>query len=179
MVKKYFFFVIVFLIGIISLVSGSSYAILKGKNMSVNEQIIKSGSVELKLEENFDNIDKGLAVYTDVDGLMQFNYYEFSLTNIGTTSAKYDLSIINETPDNYTGRLLPLKYIHVGLEVNGKEIGPIDLEKSNTIVSNDIINEKEVIHYKLRIWFDINKKKEIEKLSDKAFLKIKVDARQN
>ena len=177
--KKYIISLLIALFGIVSLLGGTSYAVLKGTNSDSNEQIIKTGSVELKLTENFDDINKKISIMNDEEGLLQEETYNFNIKNIGDSPAKYDLKLINEVPSSYTGKVLDTKYIKVGLEINGEEYGPMSLEKVKNIIDSDIIYKNEIINYKLRIWLDKSKEEEISKLEDyKAFLKLRVDAEQ-
>ena len=177
--KKYIISLFIALFGILSLFGGTSYAILKGINSDSNEQVIKTGSVKLKLTENYETINKKISIMGDEEGLLQEETYDFNLKNIGSSPAKYDLKLINEVPSSYTGKVLDTKYIKVGLEINGEEYGPMSLEKVKNVIDSDIIYKNEIINYKLRIWLDKSKEEEISKLEDyKAFLKLRVDAEQ-
>ncbi len=116
---------------------------------------------------------------SDEDGLLQEETYDFNIKNTGDAPAKYDLKLINEVPNTYTGKVLNTKYIKIGLEINGTEYGPMSLEKVKNIIDSDIIYKKEMINFKMRIWLDKSKEKDIENLEDyKAFLKLKVEATQ-
>ena len=177
--KKYIISLFIALFGIVSLFCGTSYAILKEVNSDSNEQVIKTGSVKLKLTENYETINKKISIMGDEEGLLQEETYDFNLKNIGSSPAKYDLKLINEVPSTYTGKVLDTKYIKVGLEINGEEYGPMSLEKIKNIIDSDVIYASEIINYKLRIWLDKSKEEEISKLEDyKAFLKLKIEAEQ-
>ena len=177
--KKYIISLLIALFGIVSLLGGTSYAVLKGTNSDSNEQIIKTGSVELKLTENFDDINKKVTIVNDEEGLLQEETYDFNIKNIGDVPAKYDLKLINKVPSSYTGKVLDTKYIKIGLEINGEEYGPMSLEKVKNVIDSDIIYRNEILNYKLRIWLDKSKEEEISKLEDyKAFLKLKIEAEQ-
>ena len=177
--KKYIISLSIALIGIVSLLGGTSYAILKGTTNDTNEQIIKTGSVELKLTENYESINKKVTIMGDEEGLLQEETYDFNIKNIGDSPAKYDLKLINEVPSTYTGKVLDTKYIKVGLDINGEEYGPMSLEKVKNILDSDVIYKNEILNYKLKIWLDKSKEDEISKLEDyKAFLKLKIDAEQ-
>ena len=176
--KQLLCFIIV-LIGILSLLGGTSYAILKGSTTANNEQIIKAGSVELKLTENFESIDKKIMVMSDSNGLLQSDVYEFNIKNIGASAAKYDLKLTNEAPGDFTGNLLSSEYIKIGLEINGEEFGPMSLSEVNSVIDKNTIYPNEVIVYKLRIWLDSSKEAELATMTDyKAFLKLGVEAEQ-
>lgn len=177
--KKYIVSLVVVLVFMLSLIGGTSYAILKGNVNDKNEQVIKTGSVELKLTEYYDDISKKITVMSDDDGLLQDDVYSFNIKNTGDSVAKYDLKLVNDVPSSYTGKVLDTKYIKVGLEINGDEYGPMSLDKVKNVIDSDVIYKREMLNYKLRIWLDKSKEKEIENLEDhKAFLKLKVEAVQ-
>lgn len=176
--KKYLLSLFVTIFGLVSLISGTSYAILRGSSISTNEQIVKSGSVELQLTESFNNIDTGVSIMKDTDGLLQDTVYEFSIKNIGSVAAQYDLKLLNEAPSGQTA--ISDEYIRIGLEVNGQEMGPMGLSKVANVIDSNTINENEIIKYKMRIWFDKTKTSQIQSNSTKkAYLSLKVDAKQS
>ncbi len=171
---KYITSLIITVVGLLSLIAGTSYAILKDSVESENEQVIKAGSVELELSEYYESMNKGIEVKEDKDGLLG-EPYKFSIKNIGSEVAKYDVKLVNEATEN---KILD-KYIKIGLEVNGEEMGPMNIEEVKKIIDSNIINEKEIINYSLRIWLDKEHEKEIEKIEDgKAIFKIQVEAKQ-
>ena len=174
--KRYTISLLVTVLGLIGLISGTSYAILKGSTSASSEQVIKSGSVELKLTENFNSIDETVSTMSDVDGLLQDDVYNFTVTNIGTVSAKYDLKLMNEAPSGQTA--LSSEYVRLGLEVNGQEMGPMGLTNVNSIIDSNTIGKGEIIRYKLRLWFDNSKTSELTGNTNKAYLKLKVEAKQ-
>ena len=177
--KKCILSLAIVLVGILSLLGGTSYAILKGSTTSTKQQIIKTGKIELKLTENYETISKKMSVMSDVDGLSQDDVYEFTLKNIGDAAAKYELKLVNEVPSSYTGQVLDTKYIKIGLEINGEEYGPMSLEKVKNVIDSDILYKTEIMTYKLRLWLDSSKEEEIGNLEDyKVFLKLKVEAEQ-
>ena len=176
--KQLLSFIIV-LIGILSLFGGTSYAILRGSTSSANEQVIKTGSIKLKLTENFENIDKKIMAMSDSDGLLLSDFYEFNIKNIGDSAAKYDLKLVNEVPSDFTGNLLSSEYIRIGLEINGEEYGPMGLSDVNNIIDENIIYPNEIIRYKLRIWLDDSQADQLATMSDyKSFFKLGVEAEQ-
>ena len=176
--KQLLSFIIV-LIGILSLFGGTSYAILRGSTSSANEQVIKTGSIKLKLTENFENIDKKIMAMSDSDGLLLSDFYEFNIKNIGDSAAKYDLKLVNEVPSDFTGNLLSSEYIRIGLEINGEEYGPMGLSDVNNIIDENIIYPNEIIRYKLRIWLDDSQVDQLATMSDyKSFFKLGVEAEQ-
>ncbi len=174
--KKYILSLLVTVLGLVGLISGTSYAILRGNTESTNEQVIKAGSVELQLTENFNNINDGAYIVKDEEGLLQETVYEFFIKNIGNVPAKYDLNLLNEAPSGQTA--ISNSYIRVGLEVNGKEMGPMGLANVSNVIDSNTIYENEIIRYKMRIWFDINHAEQIQSSNKNAYLKLSVDAKQ-
>ena len=177
--NKYIFAIILSVFTALSVLGGTSYALLRGTATASKEQIIKAGSVKLSLTESFDDIDASVTAMSDALGISQDTIYEFSITNIGDAAAMYDLKLINEAPDGYTGTVIPDNYIKVGLQVNGIECGPMNLSDVNNIIDSSDIYQDEVIHYKLRIWFDQSNESALAALTDaKMFLKLKLEATQ-
>lgn len=171
--------VFIVLFGVIFMFVGVSYAILSGNVSSSNEHIIKTGSVWLKLTEDFDAINKKFSILSDADGLLLNDYYSFNISNIGSSPAQYSINLVNDVPSSYTGKVLDTKYIKVGLLINDVEHGPFSLEKVNNVLDSDILYKKELVNYKLRLWLDKSKEEELSELEDyKVFLKLKVSAEQ-
>ena len=170
---------VITIIGLLILITGTSYAVLRGNTSSLNEQVIKTGDVTLTLTENYESMNKKIMVLEDSEGLLQEDVYEFNIKNTGSIAARYDLSIINEVPSSYEGEVIPLEYIKVGLEINGEEYGPFNIGELEGIIDSNIIYRKEIINYSLRIWLDKEYEENIESIEGyKAFLKLKVEAEQ-
>jgi len=166
--------------GIFTLITGTSYAILNGDISSSKVHVIKSGKIMLLLEENFESIDSMISVLDDTSGLLQDASYEFSIKNVGTDAAKYDVQLINNVPNTYTENVIDYEYIKVGLEINDKEYGPMSLSDVNNVIDSNIINKNEIINYKLRLWLDSEKEDVIKNMSNYlTFLNIKVVATQS
>lgn len=170
--RKFIFSLLITVLGFIVLISGTSYAILRGSTESVNEQIIRAGSVELVLTENFQGLNQGISVMEDPDGLLQETAYEFNIRNTGSVTAKYDLKL----EDSGTNAISD-SYVKVGLEVNGKEMGPMKLSSVENVIDSNTISKNEVIRYKLRLWIDHTQNNSFNGDST-ANLKLKVDAKQ-
>ena len=125
-------------VSIISITAGTSYAILNGTALSDNEQVIKAGTVTLRLTEHFDNLDNGVRIMTDPDGLISGTTYNFTIKNIGSVGAEYTLKLENEVPNSYSGQVLSTNYFKVGLEINGEEHGPMGLQDVNNIIEKNL-----------------------------------------
>ena len=178
--KKYYISLIIAIVGLLSIISGSSYAILKGSSTASKEQVIKSGNLELTLTEHFETMNKPLSVLKDEDGLLQEETYSFNVKNTGSGTAKYNLKLVSSTPSSYTGSLIDDKYIKIGIEVNGKEKGPYTLSEVNNIIDKEVIYKKEIVPYKLRIWLNSAKENELENLEDaKVYLKLELEIEQS
>ena len=175
--KKYIISLLITVFGLITLISSASYAILSGTTSSNNVHIVKAGSIELQLTEKYNNIEIGSHALTDVNGLLQQDVYEFTVTNIGSATAKYDLKLLNTAPSGYTA--LSSSYIRIGLEVNGREMGPMGLSNVSNVIDSNTINPDEIIRYKMRIWLDKSEESAIQNNSDKkAYLSVKLEAKQ-
>ena len=116
---------------------------------------------------------------SDVDGLLQEEVYNFTVENTGSANAMYKVLLIDDETSkaSYTGTLLDKGLIKIGLEVNGKEIGPLTLSELD-----DLLNEKELRAgkkdvYKLRLW--ISEDANLDEISEQQiFLKLKLEAEQ-
>ena len=165
---------VITIIGLLIIITGTSYAALIGNTLSSSEQIIRAGGVTLTLTENYESINKKIIVLEDSEGLLQEDVYEFNIKNTGSIAARYDIKIINELSGE---NVLPLEYIKVGLEINGEEYGPFNIGELEGIIDSNIIYRKEIINYKLRVWLDKEYEEEIEEIEGKmANLKIVVEA---
>ena len=167
------------LIGLCLILVGQSYAIFSGTTTDSNNQIVKLGSLEVVLTEPSTGIDLGLSSMSDVDGLLQEDVYSFTVENTGSANAMYKVLLIDDEASkaSYTGTLLDKGLIKIGLEVNGKEIGPLTLSELD-----DLLNEKELRTgkkdtYKLRLW--ISEDANLDEISEQqVFLKLKLEAEQ-
>ena len=121
--RKYIVSLLITIIGTIGLISGTSYAILTGSTSSNNEQVIRAGNIKIQLSENFSTITTGIYALEDAEGLVVADNYDFTITNIGSAAAKYDLKLVNTAASN---QALSDEYVKVGLKVNGKERGRMD-----------------------------------------------------
>jgi len=167
-------------LGLLFIVSGTSYALLTGNSSSDKEQIIRAGDVTLELSEYFENTNQKVSVMSDTDGLLQEETYSFNLKNIGDVPARYDVKLVNEVPSDYNEGVIDDKYVKVGVEINGEEHGPFTLEEANNILDSGIIYKNELISYEIRIWLNEDYEEEILELEGyKGFFKIQVEAEQS
>lgn len=175
--KRYIISLFIVVLGLIAVLTSTSYALLKGQTMSNKEQMIKTGSIELSLVENFESVDLGLSPTSDTKGLMNDSIYEFSISNIGDVKAKYTVFLENKPDSSYTGRSIPDDHIKVSLEVNGEKKGPYKLSDVKNMIDSNIIYKNEIINYKMKIWLDDSNKSYNQ--TDKTFLKLRVKAEQS
>ena len=180
--KKFVFTVclVVTTLGLLFIVSGTSYALLSGSSSSGNEQIIKTGDVTIALTESYDEIGNKISVLPDSEGLLEEDVYNFNIKNLGDATARYDIKLVNEVPSSYSGPTIDDKYVKVGLEINGEEHGPFTLEEAENILDSGIIYKNELIEYNLRIWLSEDYEEEILEIDGaKAYFKIEVEAEQS
>ena len=171
---------IVTILGLLFIVSGTSYALLTGSSSSDKEQIIRAGDVTLELSEYFENTSQPISVISDTDGLLQEETYSFKLKNIGEVSARYDIKLVNEVPSSYSDGVIDDKYVKVGVEINGEEHGPFTLEEANNILDSGIIYENELISYEIRVWLNEDYEEELLEMEGyKGFFKVQVEAEQS
>lgn len=160
---------------------GVSYSLLEDSTKDDNTQVIKAGNVSLKLTEHFKEFNHKLNVLSDKESNLSNEVYSFDIRNTGTASSLYSLYLVNNNPNDYTGKVLDNKYIKVSITVNGEEKGPFNLKEVNgKLIDNERIESKELITYKMRIWFDETYKNELNNnLDAKAYLKLNCKASQN
>ena len=160
---------------------GTSYALLEDQIKDENVQTVEAGTVSVKLTEYFDSIDNKISIMKDEEGLLSDNVYDFNVKNTGTGSSLYSLYLNNDIPKDFQGKVLDNKYIKVGLEMNGEESGPYNLEEvKNVLVNKQKIEPKELISFKMRIWLDEKYKNEINNnLDAKTFLKLSATLNQD
>ena len=160
---------------------GTSYALLENSVKDEDSQIIQTGNVSVKLSEYFDSISKNISVMSDEEGFLSDTVYEFKVKNTGTSDSLYSLSLKNVVPSDYTGKVLDYKYVKIGLEINGERQKPFNLlEVNNLLINNQKIKAKELISFRMRIWFDERYKNELaNNLDAKLFLKLNVKASQD
>ena len=59
---------IVTLVGLIAIISGTSYAVLKGNTSAEKEQVVQNGNVTVTLTEYFESINKKINILSDEEG---------------------------------------------------------------------------------------------------------------
>ena len=171
-----------FILGFIALcliITGQSFAIFSGTFTDTNEQVVKLGNLEVIMKEPSTGIDLGLSSMSDVEGLLQEEVYTFTVENSGSANAKYKVLIIDDETSkaSYTGTLLDKSLIKLGLEINGKEIGPLTLSELNELLNEKELKSGKKDTYKLRLWID--ESANLDEISEQQiFLKLKLEANQ-
>ena len=166
-----------FLLGTISV--GTSYALLTDEVKDNNTQSFSVGNVSLKLTEDFKEDFNNLSILSDKEGLISEYLYKFNVKNTGTDSSLYSLFLKDESSSN--SKVLDNKYIKVAIDVNGEKRGPFNLsEINNTLIKDEKIDAREIISFKMQMWFDEKYKNEISNNIDSShFYRLKLTATQD
>ena len=169
-------------LGLISLLTGSSYAIFTSSVKEEGTQLVTAGNVDLELEEKTQGLNlSNLSIMSDTEGMLQDKYYEFNLKNTSTTTVGYIISIINdeEAFSSFAGNVLDDSYIKVSIEVNNKVLGPYKLDEISRLLYDSYMLVGGKSNFKLRFWLDSSKATELSEMSGYAtFFKVKVVATQ-
>ena len=158
---------VIAILGLFSMLVGSSYAYLSYVSKTANTTKISAGTLalELKNEANVISMDGALPV-SDEMGLREGKEYSFDLENTGTIPSNYVISIkntcevgtnktINGTSNN-VDKCIPDKYIKIGLKEGDKSYKVIEYKTQNNkyILNAGSLNPKEKKSYKMKIWLD-------------------------
>jgi hypothetical protein len=170
--KRQNIFLTIVLIILISITLGISYAFLQTSFFASKESILKVGSLALVLDESDGNAITVSAdgPLSDSEGVNLDNYYSFKLTNNGKVASSYTIYLDNQPLDDGDVRINQ-KYIHYSLEKDESN----NIAKSltgNQKLESGIINSKQTINYKLRLWFSSDMTIEEENKVFKAKLRI-------
>ena len=168
--------------GLISLLAGSSYAIFTTSIQEEGTQLVTAGNVNLEIIEKTPGLSlPNLTVMSDVEGMLQDDYYEFNLKNTSTTTVGYIVSIINDDVAriNYNGNVLDDSYIKVSVDVNNQKLGPYNLEEIGRVLYDGYMLVGGKSNFKIRFWLDESKTSEISNMKGySTFLKVKVAGTQ-
>ena len=114
--------VLLTLLGVTSIVIGTTFAIYENTINTNKNHIIKTGVVNFTLTESTNGLVlDNLQELTDYEGMAQEEYYEFTIKNTGNTITDYEISLVDKPNSSYTGTILNEKYIKVGLLKNNSE----------------------------------------------------------
>ena len=171
------------LLGVTSIVIGTTFAIYENTINTNKNHIIKTGVVNFTLTESTNGIVlNNLQELTDYEGMAQEEYYEFTLKNTGDTKTDYEISLVDKPNSSYTGTILDEKYIKVGLLKNNSEEIIVNLKEVNRLIDKVTLDVDKSVNYKLRLWLDLKDITDEAKealVGQKIFLALKINGIQN
>ena len=175
--------IILTLIGVVSLVTGITFAIYENTINAGKSQVIKTGVVNFILTESTNGLVlDNLQELTDYEGMAQEEYYEFTIKNTGDTITDYEISLVDKPNSSYTGTILNEKYIKVGLLKNNSEEIIVNLKDVNRLIDKVTLDVEDIVNYKLRLWLDFGDLEDEAKealVGQKIFLALKINGIQN
>ena len=175
--------IILTLIGVVSLVTGITFAIYENTINAGKSQVIKTGIVNFTLTESTNGLVlNNLQELTDYEGMAQETFYEFTIKNTGNTITDYEISLVDKPNSSYTGTILNEKYIKVGLLKNNSEEIIVNLKEVNRLIDKVTLDVDKSANYKLRLWLDLKDITDEEKealVGQKIFLALKINGIQN
>ena len=171
------------LLGVTSIVIGTTFAIYENTINTNKNHIIKTGVVNFTLTESTNGLVlNNLQELTDYEGMVQEEYYEFTIKNTGDTKTDYEISLVDKPNSSYTGTILNEKYIKVGLLKNNSEEIIVNLKEVNRLIDKVTLDVDKSVNYKLRLWLDLKDITDEEKealVGQKIFLALKINGIQN
>ena len=175
--------IILTLIGVVSLVTGITFAIYENTINAGKSQVIKTGVVNFTLTESTNGLVlDNLQELTDYEGMAQETFYEFTIKNTGNTITDYEISLVDKPNSSYTGTILNEKYIKVGLLKNNSEEIIVNLKEVNRLIDKVTLDVDKSANYKLRLWLDLKDITDEAKealVGQKIFLALKINGIQN
>ena len=175
--------IILTLIGVVSLVTGITFAIYENTINAGKSQVIKTGIVNFTLTESTNGLVlDNLQELTDYEGMAQETFYEFTIKNTGDTKTDYEISLVDKPNSSYTGTILNEKYIKVGLLKNNSKEIIVNLKDVNRLIDKVTLDVEDTVNYKLRLWLDFGDLEDEAKealVGQKIFLALKINGIQN
>ena len=175
--------IILTLIGVVSLVTGITFAIYENTINAGKSQVIKTWVVNFTLTESTNGLVlDNLQELTDYEGMAQEEYYEFTIKNTGDTKTDYEISLVDKPNSSYTGTILNEKYIKVGLLKNNSKEIIVNLKDVNRLIDKVTLDVEDTVNYKLRLWLDFGDLEDEAKealVGQKIFLALKINGIQN
>ncbi len=138
-----------FLLGIICLLSGTSYAFYEVLYEGRTENKLEAGSFAIVFENKSSTITLDNAYPMSDEEGNNLDPFCFSITNNGTLSSKYQLSIEEDSKNT-----LSRGYLKYSLKRNDVEITSPSTLSSLIIVDNQTLAPEAIDNYELRIWLD-------------------------
>ena len=171
------------LLGVTSIVIGTTFAIYENTINTNKNHIIKTGVVNFTLTESTNGLVlNNLQELTDYEGMAQEEYYEFTIKNTGDTKTDYEISLVDKPNSSYTGTILNEKYIKVGLLKNNSKEIIVNLKDVNRLIDKVTLDVDKSANYKLRLWLDLKDITDEAKealVGQKIFLALKINGIQN
>ena len=152
--------IILTLIGVVSLVTGITFAIYENTINAGKSQVIKTGIVNFTLTES-------------TNGLVLDNLQELT---------DYEISLVDKPNSSYTGTILNEKYIKVGLLKNNSKEIIVNLKEVNRLIDKVTLDFEDTVNYKLRLWLDFGDLEDEAKealVGQQIFLALKINGIQN
>ncbi len=175
--------IILTLIGVVSLVTGITFAIYENTINAGKSQVIKTGIVNFTLTESTNGLVlDNLQELTDYEGMAQETFYEFTIKNTGNTITDYEISLVDKPNSSYTGTILDDKYVKAGLLKNNSKEIIVNLKEVNRLIDKVTLDVDESVNYKLRLWLDFGNLEDEAKealVGQKIFLALKINGIQN
>ena len=175
--------IILTLIGVVSLVTGITFAIYENTINAGKSQVIKTGIVNFTLTESTNGLVlDNLQELTDYEGMAQETFYEFTIKNTGNTITDYEISLVDKPNSSYTGTILNEKYIKVGLLKNNSKEIIVNLKDVNRLIDKVTLDVEDTVNYKLRLWLDFGNLEDEAKealVGQQIFLALKINGIQN
>ena len=171
------------LLGVTSIVIGTTFAIYENTINAGKSQVIKTGVVNFTLTESTNGLVlDNLQELTDYEGMAQETFYEFTIKNTGNTITDYEISLVDKPNSSYTGTILNEKYIKVGLLKNNSKEIIVNLKEVNRLIDKVTLDVEDTVNYKLRLWLDFGDLEDEAKealVGQKIFLALKINGIQN
>ena len=171
------------LLGVTSIVIGTTFAIYENTINAGKSQVIKTGVVNFTLTESTNGLVlDNLQELTDYEGMAQETFYEFTIKNTGNTITDYEISLVDKPNSSYTGTILNEKYIKVGLLKNNSKEIIVNLKDVNRLIDKVTLDVEDTVNYKLRLWLDLKDITDEAKealVGQKIFLALKINGIQN
>ena len=171
------------LLGVTSIVIGTTFAIYENTINTNKNHIIKTGVVNFTLTESTNGLVlDNLQELTDYEGMAQETFYEFTIKNTGNTVTDYEISLVDKPNSSYTGTILNEKYIKVGLLKNNSKEIIVNLKDVNRLIDKVTLDVEDTVNYKLRLWLDFGDLEDEAKealVGQKIFLALKINGIQN
>ena len=175
--------IILTLIGVVSLVTGITFAIYENTINAGKSQVIKTGVVNFTLTESTNGLVlDNLQELTDYEGMAQETFYEFTIKNTGNTITDYEISLVDKPNSSYTGTILNEKYVKVGLLKNNSKEIIVNLKDVNRLIDKVTLDVEDTVNYKLRLWLDFGNLEDEAKealVGQQIFLALKINGIQN